>query len=164
MNDIIKLTYQPEGEEIKTMEFKWVDSKGNWGETFQHFVNAKIKYVMRISPDFSIQIFKTEFKGVIHNLPIWSYIEDITESLNPLYLEFITQEECDNCEDGIVQLDLHPNATMPCQECTDGRVELSTSFYSFVDKDEYDEGMFIKGIEFERMGNKTKEKMIKESD
>ena len=57
---------------------------------------------------------------------------DITESLNPLYLEVIEEKECPICN-GVPfsqQID-EKLVKIPCPNCTDGKVEVVTGKYIF---------------------------------
>ena len=83
MNDIIKLTYQRDGEEIKTMEFDEIDVFGNTAFNDKYKLWAsQFKYHLRLKGEYSRGVNK----------------DDILSSLNPLYLERITQEECPYCK------------------------------------------------------------------
>ena len=119
MNDIIKLTYQPEGEEIKTMEF---DENGDLDVEGKGMLQLRHK-------DWEYRIIEWES----------GESEDITKKVNPLYLEFITQEECPHCKgSGAIADKAKPKYSSEgkiCPKCTDGRVEKITGKYTFNPKD-----------------------------
>lgn len=134
MNDIIKLTYR-EGEEIKTMEFP----------------SLELSYERDIPSFGMVQIGFTKF-----GINTWSIDKQKIININPLYLEFITLEDCPECEGtGRGMLTIHnrdgtgtkvpmihdlPDTDMNCKKCTEGIVEVVTLKVLFK-PDEYDEAL-----------------------
>ena len=127
-------------EKDKIMELEW--NKHNY--EYHPDNEGEIKnYILRFEPDGSLFICTFDKDG--------KYIDNVSESLHPLYLEFITQEECPECEDGKIKKaiktkiffgdDSHVEELLElvdCENCTDGRVETLTQKVLFK-PDEYDE-------------------------
>ena len=146
MNDIIKLTYQREGEEIKTMKF--VEKKERKLTTFVwdrghkwksvEYIDEMIcgKYILQNIPEFQYRIVVRKEGGMYED------VEIVTESLNPLYLEFITLKDCPECGGRGEYLeqeswDVTNKELVKCLNCTDGKVETLTLKVLFKPK-EYD--------------------------
>ena len=128
MNDIIKLTYQREGEEIKIMEFKWVDiymGESCWYKALDHTHT----YKLRLNEN-GFEIYRLE--------------NDKELGFNPLYLEFITLEECNQCAgSGMYDYDSYKKPRK-CMACTDGNVKVVTQKVLFK-PDEYDKDIWETG-------------------
>ena len=81
-------------------------------------------YILRFEPDGSLFICTFDKDG--------KYIDNVTESLslNILYYEKVEEQECPECEhEGMV--DVRPGKQQPCDNCTDGKVEVVTGKYIF---------------------------------
>ena len=99
--------------------------------------------------------------------------EDITESLNILYLEVVEEQECPECEGSGWFYHAH-NADKPleggkyagkCKNCTDGKVEVVTGKYLF-NPNEYDERIITQHLLETKIPNLNqgfREKELKES-
>ena len=142
MNDIIKLTYQPEGEEIRIMVFVKGDGQGDDRYYYNH-PNPENKASKGFHPVGSYFLEFDKWGRIMINPT------SIGGELNPLYLEFITLKECSEGEGrGVAPLsdpaydDLHQGVECGC--CTDGRVEVVTLKVLFKPK-EYDEALYNKG-------------------
>lgn len=127
MTERIILHYQPDGEEIKTMEFK----PDKTGDAYYCQKQSK-KGWYYLKADFFNEPFIEVWESREKTLVPSSSVED----LNPQYIEFITVKKCPECEGEKTFMDINDEGLkyevkVDCQECQDGKVEVVTFFGVF---------------------------------
>ena len=81
----------------------------------------------------------------------------LNKSINPLFLEFIEEQECPECDGSGMEKVMIPQRQPKCKNCTDGKVEVVTFTGFFGDMKEYDKALIVRGMGIESKANTARE-------